>query len=347
MENNLTSKELSGTENFCTQNSDIEAFHNIYDTSTSPGIFGTRMPYGTIKASAELSAPLPYVKFLPEPTEELRYNLKHASGKIKYGGTNNYIFQAFLQENNDALKSLICSVLHMDPETIISIEITNPILLGKYIEGKTFILDIKVLLNNNIIINLEMQIENQQNWPERSLGYLCRSFDNLNSGEEYIDTKSAIHIGFLDFHLFPNSPEFHATYKLLNIKNFHEYTDKFVLHMVDLKCIHLATKEDKAHEMDKWASFFKAKTWEELIMLANQMPTLQSSVETLYQLNTDEQIRETCDRFIRAESRERGYKNYIAKLTEEVAEKDAEIAKQEKENEYLKSLLAEHGIHIE
>ena len=49
----------------------------------------------------------------------------------------------------------------------ISIEITNPILLRKYIEGKTFILDIKVLLNNNTIINLEMQIENQQNYPKR------------------------------------------------------------------------------------------------------------------------------------------------------------------------------------
>lgn len=228
----------------------------------------------------------------------------------------------------------------------ISIEITNPILLGKYIEGKTFILDIKVLLNNNTIINLEMQIENQQNWPERSLGYLCRCFDNLNSGEEYIDVKSAIHIGFLDFHLFPDSPEFHATFKILNIKNFHEYTNKFVLHVVDLECIHLATEEDKAYETDKWASFFKAKTWEELIMLADQMPSLQSSVETLYQLNTDEQIRETCDRFIRAENRERGYKNYIAKLTEENLKLSEEKSNQAEKITQLESLLAEHGIQI-
>lgn len=299
-----------------------------------------------LQASAELSASLPYIKFLPAPTDELRRNLKHASGKIQYRGTNNYIFQAFLQENNDALKSLICSVLHMDPATIISIEITNPILLGKYIEGKTFILDIKVLLNNNTIINLEMQIENQQNWPERSLGYLCRCFDNLNSGEEYIDVKSAIHIGFLDFHLFPDSPEFHATFKILNIKNFHEYTNKFVLHVVDLECIHLATEEDKAYETDKWASFFKAKTWEELIMLADQMPSLQSSVETLYQLNTDEQIRETCDRFIRAENRERGYKNYIAKLTEENLKLSEEKSNQAEKITQLESLLAEHGIQI-
>ena len=41
-----------------------------------------------------------------------------------------------------------------------------------------------------------------------------------------------------------------------------------------------------------WAAFFKAKTWEEMRMLAEKKPGLQSSVETLYQLNCDEQIRE-------------------------------------------------------
>ena len=66
-------------------------------------------------------------------------------------------------------------------------------------------------------------------------------------------------------------------------------------------------------------------------MLADQMPSLQTSVETLYQLNTDEQIRETCDRFIRAENRERGYKNWIASQAEELAKKDAELAAQKEE----------------
>ena len=78
-------------------------------------------------------------------------------------------------------------------------------------------------------------------------------------------------------------------------------------------------------------------------MLADQIPSLQTSVETLYQLNTDEQIRETCDRFIRAENRERGYKNWIAsqaeeiaKQKEELANKDAVIADKDAENEKLK-----------
>ena len=111
--------------------------------------------------------------------------------------------------------------------------------------------------------------------------------------------------------------------------------------MVDLTHINMATKEDKIYGVDKWAAFFKADKWEDIIMLADQMPSLQTSVETLYQLNTDEQIRETCDRFIRAENRERGYKNWIASQAEELANKDAELAKQKEELAKKDATLAE------
>ena len=117
----------------------------------------------------------------------------------------------------------------------------------------------------------------------------------------------------------------------------------------------MATNEDKIYGVDKWAAFFKADTWEEIFMLADQMPSLQTSVETLYQLNTDEQIRETCDRFIRAENRERGYKNWIASQAEElaaqkeelankdavIANKDAELAAQKEELAAQKEELAD------
>ena len=70
------------------------------------------------------------------------------------------------------------------------------------------------------------------------------------------------------------------------------------------------------------------------------MPSLQTSVETLYQLNTDEQIRETCDRFIRAENRERGYKNWIASQAEEIAKQKEELDAQKAELAVQKEELA-------
>ena len=184
-------------------------------------------------------------------------------------------------------------------------------------------------MNNQTVKNLEMQIEDQHNWPERSLGYICRSFDNLNTGDEYRTVKPAIHIGFLDFHLFKDAPEFHAVYKLLNTKNMHSYTDKFSLHVIDLRHIELATEENKAYQTDVWAAFFKAKTWEEMRMLAEKKPGLQSSVETLYQLNSVEQIRETLDRFVRAQRREQGYLDTISEQQERISSQENTISEQQ------------------
>lgn len=222
---------------------------------------------------------------------EYNRNLSPPTGPLPYPLTNDYLFRALLQENTYVLKGLICSLLHLKPSEIISVEITNPIILGKAISDKEFILDIHIILNNNAHVNLEMQVINDGNWRERSLGYLCRTFDNLNRGDDYIDTKAAIHIGFLDFHLFPESPEFYATYMLTNVKNYTIYSDKFILSVVDLNHIELATPEDKEYQLDYWASLFKATTWEDIKMLAKDNKYIEEAYETIYKLTMDDTIR--------------------------------------------------------
>ena len=109
--------------------------------------------------------------------------LSSAAGKIKYGLTNDYMFRAVLQSNNVVLKNLISALLHLKEEEITSVMLQNPIELGKSIRGKDFQLDIVVLLNNDAVINLEMQVINKGNWTERSLSYLCRTYDGLERGQ--------------------------------------------------------------------------------------------------------------------------------------------------------------------
>lgn len=140
------------------------------------------------------------------------------TGPIDYGFRNDYMFRAALQLSQKALIGLISSLLHLPPSAIKSVTITNPITLGATIEDKDFVLDTNVLLNNNTLINLEMQVNNLYNWPERSLSYLCRNFDQLNKGQNYSELKPVIHIGFLDYTLFPEHPEFYATYRLLILR---------------------------------------------------------------------------------------------------------------------------------
>ena len=221
-----------------------------------------------------------------------------ATGKLPYTLINDYMFKALLQKNQKVLKHLICSLLHLQQEDIRSVKVTNPILLGAVqtedFDGKTFVLDINVLLNDQTLINLEMQVADYRNWPERSMVYLCRNFDRLQSGQDYMEIKPTIHIGFLDFTLFPEHPEFYATYMMMNVKNHHIFTDRITLSVVNLKHMELATQEDREWKIDYWASLFKATTWEELKMLAEQNPVMGDAAETIYELTADEAIREQC-----------------------------------------------------
>ena len=279
-------------------------------------------------------------------TPKMVADWNHASGPIPIRMTNDYLFRALLQRNQNVLKALICSLLHLNSNDVHSVTILNPIELGETIDDKNFILDIKIELNQNTIINLEMQVINERNWPERSLSYLCRTFDNLNHGDDYEDIRPAIQIGFLDFTLFEDSPEFYATYQLLNIKNHRLYSGKFQLSVVDLTKINLASEEDRLHKIDHWAALFKATTWEELKMLAKSNQSIEDAATTVYQLTQEEKIRQQMeareDYYRRTAGRERRLRESIAEVKRLTSENEQLFS----ENEQLKKLLNEHGIDI-
>ena len=157
----------------------------------------------------------------------------------------------------NVLRSIVCACLKLDAGDVQDIVVQNPIELGEAIDDKTFILDINVLLNNNTIINLEMQVLDLKDWPERSLSYLARSYDNVAKGDEYINVKPVYHIGFLNYTIFLEYPEFFAKYRMMNIKNHNVYTTKFILpYSVCKKKIFFATGTIKTirHRLTQYAT---------------------------------------------------------------------------------------------
>ena len=220
--------------------------------------------------------------------------LQNASGSFDYPLTNDYMFRSLCQKSNKALRGLISALLHIPPEQIHSVVITNPIVVGEACPDKEFRLDVRVELNKNTVINIEMQVANLHDWPERSISYLCRIFDNLSHGDKYIAVRPAVHISILDFTLFPDTPSFYSCNKLMDEKNYHIYSDKFALNVLNLKQIELATDEDRKWKLDHWARLFKATTWEEIRMIATDNEYLQEASNVLYDLNADFNVRERC-----------------------------------------------------
>ena len=247
------------------------------------------------------------------------------TGKLPVRMTNDYLFRALLQTYSDTLKHLIASLLGIDVSEIHSVEVTNPIMLGSSLKDKFFVLDARVLLNNHANLNLEMQVCNEHNWTDRSLGYLCRMYDDLNRGNSYGITKPAIQISFLDFTLFKKHPEFFAQYQLLNVKNQHPYTDKFRLYVIDLTKISLATKIDRKRHIDLWAKMFKAKTWEDLRMIAHDNEAIEGAVSVMNQMIEDERIRWECEQREELILYKEMQKRLLKQAEDKLKAKDAEL----------------------
>ena len=257
------------------------------------------------------------------------------TGKLPFRMTSDILFKILMQSSTKVLKGIVCSYLDLSSEIIKSIEISNPISLKEDISGKEMILDVKAILNDKTIINLEMQVVNYQDWPERSLSYLCRCFDNLGPGHGYLHVKGAVHIGFLDYTLFPDSPEFYATYRMINERTGQLYSSKFRISVVDLTKRNLATEEDIAHHRYLWAAFFKATEWGEVMALAEKDKNISEAAVTLRKLSDDELFKmryEAREDMLRQEwDMQYYYTNQLNEKDAELAGKDAILAKQASE----------------
>ena len=213
-----------------------------------------------------------------------------------YGMRNDYMFHAVLQKNEEVLRNLLATLLEIDEAEIESCHIENLIELGKEIEGKECILDVKLTLNNDKVINIELQVYKQTYWINRSLLYWARTYDNLKSGQDYSMLLPAYHIGILDFTLFENHPKFMAQYQILDVEDGYLYSDKLCIKVLDLTQLEKARQEPETNKkLLKWASIFKAETLEELEQLASGEEVFENMVVTMKKLSEDEKIRMQCE----------------------------------------------------
>ena len=215
--------------------------------------------------------------------------------EVEYGLTNDYMFRSVFQTSKEALKGLLSALLYIPEEEILSCEICNPIILGTAIDEKTCILDIRVVLNGNKQINLEMQMGSVENWTDRSVFYLCRMFTDMKKGLDYTQTKPSIHIGIMMKSPIPEDAAFYNEYALKNRRTGYEFTGKIALHVLDLSCLEQVPEEERNSALYYWACVFKAKTWKEVLAMTEQSESIKKAVVTLRELSEDEKIRLQCE----------------------------------------------------
>ena len=138
-----------------------------------------------------------------------------------------------------------------------------------------------------------------------------------------------MNISILSFTLKEQQPEFYSSFKLTNAKTGMIFSDDFEIRTLDLTKIHLATEEDKRYNIDKWASLFKADTWEKLKDISKQNVFMEEAAKSMYIFAEDERVREELIRQKEFEADQRWLHKTIDEQKSLLNDKDRQLAELE------------------
>ena len=147
---------------------------------------------------------------------------------LKYKFTNDVLFKMLFVQHPDLLKKLVAALLAIPLESIGEFVITNPGIPPDSVGDKFCQLDINMTVNGQRV-DLEIQVEDEGDYPERSLYYWAREYSTaLSKGVDYIKLPRTIIISIVDFKLF-DSEEFYSEFQVLEVTRHELLTDKLIL----------------------------------------------------------------------------------------------------------------------
>jgi len=265
--------------------------------------------------------------------------------KLAYTFKTDTLFKMLFVQYPDLLKHLVSTLLDIPLNTIGQFIITNPDIPPDSKGEKFCRLDINMVVNGQRV-TLEVQVDNEGDYPIRSLYYWARSYSAaLPEGKKYKELPRTVIISILDFDLFA-SPDFHSEFRPLEVKRHEQLSDKMSLHFFELKKLP-ACELEISNKLLLWLSLFKANTEEELARIkALKEPVMEQAIEAYEKITITTEFQERERQLSRARHNEASAIYHAQEQEREkwqsvVAGKDAELAGKDAELERLRAELAE------
>lgn len=189
-----------------------------------------------------------------------------------------------LMRCEEVRRQFISDVLGILPEEIKSVRLENTFLSRRSRKEKECILDVRILLNDNSKINVELQIRRLAYWDKRSLFYLSKMYtEDLFTGQRYDRLKKCIVISILDFSGDQNAG-YHKVYHLRDQEG-RLYSDQFEVHVIELN------KELTGNKLDDWIRLFRVESEEELEEVRSRNAGVMRAVEEVKSMNLRKMVR--------------------------------------------------------
>ena len=211
--------------------------------------------------------------------------------ELKYKLTNDLLFKMLFVKYPDLLKRLVAELLGIKYEDIAQFSIINPEMPPETLGGKFCRLDINMTVDGQRV-DLEIQVENEGNYPERSLFIWAKEFSTaIQEGDNFLELPKTIVISILGFNQFKDTTDFHSEFGAFEVNRHTPLSDKFCLHFFELKKLPPFTNTDSGKEL--WLSLFNAKTEEDLAQLeAMEVPIMSTALQAYRHVAASDEFKE-------------------------------------------------------
>ncbi len=241
--------------------------------------------------------------------------------------TSDYVFKRVFarEENNSMLKDFLEAIIN-------KVEVKNPELTPNMADEKLGILDLKLDIDNERVVDVEMQVSNEHNIKERSSTYLSKlAAEQLKAKQNYKELKKIITINILKYNYLERNA-YHSIarmkYEDTNPTEFvdmgyrkeeEEATNIFEMHFIELPKFK-EKNPDCNTKLEQWLWLIDGSKEEKVEMSAKENEEINKTVEELNKLSQNP------DEVAKYEEREWSIMRYNVEMetNREIGEKEGE-----------------------
>ena len=255
--------------------------------------------------------------------------------------TSDYVFKRIFgqEENKSALIDFLEGILEIE---IQNVQINNPEIPKDFYDSKYGVLDLKVTLDNRLIVNVEMQMQNQYNIEQRSTFYMASTYaKQLGEREGYENCKKVIVINILNFNYYKRN-SYHSIARMIfepsdetaQIELGYDNEDKYASNYLEMHMIELPKFKEKNPEigtkLEQWLWLFIGG--EEKVKKASKVnKEVERINKKLASMSLSQEERNNYEFRLKAIRDEITFKSNAKKQIEEIIKGREELAKGQEE----------------
>ena len=212
---------------------------------------------------------------------------------------DDYIFKKIFgkKENKHLLKDLLEGILNEKIDTIDVVEEKN--IEDKALDNMCGPLDIRAIVNDNILIDLEMLMRKQYEMELRTT-YICSGlyYDGYLKG-----LKKVITVEILGFNIFDEGP-YHERAQWRESDTNEVIFDFMQMHFIQLPKFEIDGRKSKNEKLWQWLTFIDGKNEEEVKSIMKENKLIEKAKIEYEKMINDEEVKRV------AFLREKGMKDY-------------------------------------